>query len=237
MRNAALARFYRLLQAECGAHVFNPWTQRDPGNDGSLNGPEQRLERLRAHLAIDARRILIGEASGYQGCHVSGIPFTSERVILAGQVPRVRSETARLSLRHIPWSEPSATTMWGTLHALGIAQSTVLWNAFAWHPHEPGRLQSNRTPSRSERVEGLAALAALLEAFPKAELFAVGRHAQLALDELGRSATPLRHPSMGGARRFCEGLRTAIERQPGVQPERTPARRASGSATENSSTS
>ena len=209
--NAALARFYRLLLAECGEHVFNPWTQRDEAYDGALNGPEARLARLRAHLGVDARRILVGEASGYQGCHISGIPFTSERVILAGEVPRVRARAARLSLRHIPWSEPSATTMWGTLHALGIAETTVLWNAFAWHPHEPERLQSNRTPTRVERAEGLAALAALLEAFPQSEVFAVGRHAELALQELGRAATSLRHPSMGGARRFREGLRVALD--------------------------
>jgi hypothetical protein len=211
MANPALARFYRLLLAECGAHVFNPWTQRDEANDGTLNGPAARLARLRAHLEVPARCVLIGEASGYQGCHISGIPFTSERVILAGEVPRVHAEAARMSLRHIPWSEPSATTVWGTLHTLGVAETTVLWNAFPWHPHEPGRLQSNRTPTRTEQGEGLTALAALLGAFPEAQLFAVGRHAQLALEQLGQAATPLRHPSMGGARRFREGLRAAVD--------------------------
>jgi uracil-DNA glycosylase len=210
MANAALARFYRLLLAECAADVFNPWTERDAANDGRLNGPTARLQRLRAHLRVDAQRILVGEASGYQGCHISGIPFTSERVILAGEVPRVRAQRARLSLRHIPWSEPSATTVWGALHALGIAQTTVLWNAFPWHPHLPGRLQSNRTPTRTERAQGLTALSALLGAFPQAHLLAVGRHAELALGELGHAATPLRHPSMGGARRFCAGLRAAV---------------------------
>jgi len=218
MANAALARFFRLLLAECGEHVFNPWTQRDEANDGTLNGPAARLARLRAHLNVAAQRILIGEASGYQGCHISGIPFTSERVILAGEVPRVQARTARLSLRHIPWSEPSATTVWGTLHALGIAQTTVLWNAFPWHPHEPGRLQSNRTPTRTERAEGLAALEAFLGALPDAEVFAVGRHAELALEQVGRRAIALRHPSMGGARRFCQGLRAAL------QPPRTARR-------------
>ena len=54
---------------------------------------------------------------------------------------------ARLSTRARPWSEPSATTVWGTLRELGVAEVTLLWNAFPWHPHKPGNLQSNRTPS------------------------------------------------------------------------------------------
>jgi hypothetical protein len=237
MSNAALTLFFRLLLAECGEHVFNPWTQRDEPNDGTLNGPAARIGRLRSHLSVDAERILLGEASGYQGCHVSGIPFTSERVILAGQIPRVRSQ-ARLSLRHIPWSEPSATTVWGTLHALGVAPTTVLWNAFPWHPHEPGCLQSNRTPDRAERTQGFRALEALLAAFPHAQVFAVGRHAQLTLQELGKAATPLRHPSMGGARRFGAELTAAIEAQQRAVSRLAQARRAgSGNNTENSSTS
>jgi hypothetical protein len=211
MRPAFIARFLRLLAAECGPHVFNPWTQSDVPNDGTLNGPEARCERLRAHLLGAAEQILIGEASGYQGCHVSGIPFTSERLILAGSIPRVTSHGARLSTRTRPWSEPSATTVWNTLHGLGLADSTVLWNAFPWHPHQPGQLQSNRTPTRAERAQGLAALRALLAAAPQARLFAVGRHAEMALQELGVRAVALRHPSMGGARQFCEGLRGALK--------------------------
>ncbi len=190
--------------------MFNPWTQRDEANDGRCNGPEARWTRLSQHLSAPAARILLGEAAGYQGCHVSGIPFTSERVILAGTVPRVASSSARLSLRARPWSEPSATIVWRTLHSLGIATDTVLWNAFPWHPHAPGRLHSNRTPTRAERASGVAVLQGLLRLFPNAALFAVGRHAQEALSELGITALALRHPSMGGATLFERGLRAAI---------------------------
>jgi len=231
MRAAPLERFLRLVAAGGGTDVFNPWMQRDAANDGALNGPAARCERLRAHLRCRAKQILIGEASGYQGCHVSGIPFTSERLILAGMIPRVTSGR-RLSTRRLPWSEPSATTVWGTLRALGIAADTWLWNAFPWHPHQPGRLQSNRTPTRAERLAGLAALAALLAAAPGARVFAVGRHAELALQTLHRPAVTLRHPSMGGARLFAAGLGAALAAQ-----RRGPPLRASGSATDSSRTS
>src|ERR1700743_3582956 len=94
--------FRGLLREKCGPGVFNPWAQRDEVNDGRYNGPEARWRRLSQHLCAPATRILLGEAAGYQGCHVSGIPFTSERVILAGTVPRVASHSARLSLRARP---------------------------------------------------------------------------------------------------------------------------------------
>jgi uracil-DNA glycosylase len=221
MAPAALARFLRLLCAECTADVFNPWTDRDPRYDGTLNGPAARRERLRAHLSVSPALILIGEASGYQGCHISGIPFTSERLLMAGAVPRVSCSGRRLSTRHVPWSEPSATVVWGALHALGVAAETILWNAFPWHPHRAGNPQSNRTPTRLERSQGLAALVALLQASPEARVLAVGRHAESALQEIGASSgaarlnhgapvTVLRHPSMGGARLFFEGLRAAM---------------------------
>ena len=203
-----------LLKAGGGPAVFNPWTDRDELNDSSLNGPDDRLERFRSHLSTNVSRILVGEAAGYQGCRVSGIPFTSERVILAGDVPRVSCGNQRLSPRVRPWSEPSATIVWKTLHALDIAHDTILWNAYPWHPFKPGAPHSNRTPSRSERALGLPMLEALLLAFPTAELFAVGRHAQQALSEMQRSAVPLRHPSMGGAVRFREGLSAALRARP-----------------------
>ncbi|HEY6452112.1 MAG TPA: uracil-DNA glycosylase [Steroidobacteraceae bacterium] len=205
-----MQNFYRLLKSHHAGNVFNPWTDRSAPDDRGANGPQARCRRLEAHLSIQPARVLIGEASGYQGCRISGIPFTSERLILEGAIPRVAGPGARLSRRHIPWSEPSATVVWSTLHALGIADSTVLWNAFPWHPYLAGKPHSNRTPNRQECVQGLPVLRALLEAFPYARVFAVGRHAERALRELGCEACTLRHPSMGGATRFYQGLRTAL---------------------------
>jgi hypothetical protein len=206
----SFARFFRLLRADCGSNVFNPWTERDEHNDGALNGPAARRERLRAHLRVRPSQILIGEAAGYQGCRVTGIAFTSERLVMAGTVPRIVSRGLRLSTRHIPWSEPSATTVWSTLHTLGIARNTILWNAFPWHPHKSSSPQSNRTPTRSERLLGLIVLDLLLDMSPQATVFAVGRHAESVLQEVGRAAIPLRHPSMGGAVLFRQGLQRAL---------------------------
>jgi uracil-DNA glycosylase len=205
-----LDSFFCLLASGVGPAVFNPWTERDELNDSTLNSPAARLQRLQSHLTVKVARILLGEAAGYQGCHVSGIPFTSERMIITGMVPRVSCGGQRLSVRTRPWSEPSATTVWKTLHELQIATDTILWNAYPWHPHLAGKPHSNRTPTRTERDAGMPVLDALLAAFPRAAVFAVGRHAETAAQQVGREAIPLRHPSMGGATLFREGLRAAV---------------------------
>jgi uracil-DNA glycosylase len=207
------AEFFRLLKQHRAENVFNPWTERNARDDASSNGPQARCRRLQAHLGIEPARLLIGEASGYQGCRVTGIPFTSERLINEGAIPRIGAEPARLSRRHIPWSEPSATIVWSTLRELGIAESTVLWNAFPWHPHVAGESHSNRTPTRSECAQGLPVLQALLSAFPRARLFAVGRQAERALLAIGRQAQGLRHPAMGGATRFRRTLEQALSEE------------------------
>jgi hypothetical protein len=203
--------FLALLQAATPPQVFNPWRMRDASTDLLADAPVRRVQRLREHLATPARYVLIGEAAGYQGCKVSGMAFTSERLLLEGQIPRLAPLTSRLSSRARPWSEPSATTVWKTLHALGIAGQTVLWNAYPWHPHQPDQLHSNRTPTRSERVAGVPVLHSYLRLFPAARVFAVGRNAEAALAELGITAQPLRHPSMGGATEFARQLRAALK--------------------------
>jgi hypothetical protein len=193
-----------------GPTVFNPWMDSDPTTDLSPDAPASRVARLRAHLAVNARYLFIGEASGYQGCKVTGIAFTSERLVIEGRIPRIRLDVPRLTSRERPWSEPSATTVWGTLHALGIAADAVLWNAYPWHPHRRGEPHSNRTPTRTERQAGLAVLGSLLRAYPTARVFAVGRNAQASLSELGAEGVTLRHPSMGGAMEFARQLRAAV---------------------------
>lgn len=212
MSQPALKTFLNLLTAPCGPLVFNPWRDHDPGTDAAADAPAARLQRLRAHLNTKARYLLLGEAPGYQGCHVTGLAFTSERLLMAGSIPRIDIAGQRLSTRHIPWSEPSATTVWGALYELGIAETTVLWNAFAWHPHKPGDLQTNRTPTPAERRLGQPVLMKLLQHLGDVQVLAVGQQAATSLRELGIEAKTLRHPSMGGAALFREQLRAAVSR-------------------------
>jgi uracil-DNA glycosylase len=141
-------------------------------------------ERLRRYLdvCLDAEVVLVGEAAGYRGARVSGIPFTSERQ-LTGYGP----------------AEATATIVHGVLAELGVEDDVLLWNVVPTHP---GSETSNRRPTRDE-VE--AASPFLNELARGRVAIAVGRLAAAALD-----APYVRHPSHGGAAAFEEGLRRAF---------------------------
>jgi uracil-DNA glycosylase family 4 len=143
---------------------------------------ELRRERLRAHLARDAEIVLVGEAAGYRGARVSGVPFTSERQ-LTGSGP----------------AEATATIVHRVLRELGVEDDVLLWNVVPTHP---GTATSNRRPTRME-VE--AARPFLEELTRGRTVVAVGRLAASVLE-----APYVRHPSHGGAAAFAETLRRTL---------------------------
>lgn len=113
-------------------------------------------------------------------------------------------QTGRLSDRRLPFSEPSATIVWKTLHRHGLADSTILWNALQLHPHYIDNPWSNRTPHSHEVELGAPALRLLLEAFPHAAFVAVGKTAQALLQRMSIPIqTCVRHPANGGASKFA----------------------------------
>jgi hypothetical protein len=188
-------------------NVFNPWTDRDP-LDLNPRSPEQRAARLAAHFDCQPKFLLIGEAPGYQGCHFSGIPFTNESLVCAGNLPRI-GQWERFTSRRLPWREPSATIVWKALHEHEIADQVVMWNAFAFHPHKDGEPYTNRAPTRAELESevNVAILTAVMEYFRGVRFVPVGKVAAAALKRLGFvSDICLRHPSMGGATEFRTGL-------------------------------
>jgi len=122
--------------------------------------------------------LLVGEAPGYPGARVSGIPFTSERQ-LSGAGP----------------AEATATIVHRVLAETGLAGQVLLWNVVPTHPGTPS---SNRAPTRAEVEQGLPFARELARG---RRVVAVGRLAAAVLD-----APYVRHPSHGGAADFRHGL-------------------------------
>ena len=187
--------------------LYNPWRETCV-HDTTDNGPAARTERLAAHLDLSTpRALLIGEAQGYQGCRYSGVAFTSERLLLEGAIPRIASPAGRLTTRPLPFSEPSATIVWKTLYAQGLAESVILWNAVQLHPHRLDAHWTNRTPTPEEVALGRPGLEVLRAAFPEVPILAIGQKAAGLLEAMGLPvAAVLRHPANGGATRFAQGL-------------------------------
>ncbi len=214
--------FLRLLRKSPSGAVFNPWWEVDEQNDIARNAPRIRRKQLRAYLQrrfAKAKLALIGEAVGYRGGHFSGIPMTSERILLgrsdkvpmnsddlfSGIKPRRTSKP-----RKCPdgFSEPTATIVWGCLLKLGLRpEQFVLWNAFPWHSFDRRRgMLSNRAPTKTERSAGLPALNAFLKLFPCKQVVALGKIAAAQLEELGVNAHYVRHPASGGAKLFRQQI-------------------------------
>jgi uracil-DNA glycosylase len=129
----------------------------------------------------DAALLLVGEAAGYRGARVSGLPFTSERQV-TGAGP----------------AEATATIVHEVLAELGLTEHVLLWNVVPTHPHRPGDPRSNRRPTRAEAKAGEAFLAELVRG---RLVVAVGRLAQSVAGD-----PYVRHPSHGGKAGFREGL-------------------------------
>jgi hypothetical protein len=137
-----------------------------------------RRRRLRDYLERHASTplLLVGEAAGFRGTRVSGLPFTSERQ-LTGSGP----------------AEPTATIVRRTLVELEL--EALCWNVVPTHP---GTATSNRRPTRDEVADALPFLEELARG---RRVIAVGR---LAARVTG--APYVRHPSHGGAALFRAGL-------------------------------
>src|SRR5215475_2743402 len=220
MSRKQLDEFLRVLKSSPSGAVFNPWWQIDAEND---IGPHSSAIR-RKHLAVyfrqrlgKARLAIVGEALGYRGGHFSGIPMTSERMLLgkqrhivAGIKPR---RTSKPSVCPDGFSEPTATIVWGALLKIGVLPDEfVLWNAFPWHSFDPHRgLLSNRMPNKSEQLSGRPLLKAFLELFPCEQIVALGKIAAAQLEQLGFNAHCVRHPASGGAKLFREQITKIVE--------------------------
>jgi uracil-DNA glycosylase len=153
MSRNQLDKFRRLLKASPSGAVFNPWWQVDEENDIGPHSPAIR----RKHLAVyfrerlgKARLAIIGEALGYRGGHFSGVPMTSERMLLGKQAGIAAALCERRNREARPkngghpdksglqilgikpqrtskperclggFSEPTATIVWGALLKIGL---------------------------------------------------------------------------------------------------------------------
>jgi len=175
------------LAAATIGRTFNQY-----GNGARAPVLRERIARYLDEWA-DAPILLVGEAPGYRGARVSGIPFTSERQ-LTGEGP----------------AEATATIVHRVLGELGLEDDVLLWNVVPTHP---GTASSNRPPTRVEIEAGTPFLRELARG---RRVIAVGRVAHGVL-----GGDYVRHPSRGGAELFRSGVGRLLCRPSNRAPPQT----------------
>jgi hypothetical protein len=194
--------------------VFNPYDASIPGGDIRQANLARYLSDM---LARSPHVLMLFEAPGYRGCAWSGIPVTSERIMLRG-IPKwglFGEGYQATSEQPEGVAEMTATIVWGALEAYAN-EPPLIWNTVPVHPHRVAERQSNRTPTAEEQRMGMGPIEQVIGLFGFETLLAVGRTAQEALAALGYEAVPLRHPSQGGKPEFTRGLAKALARNRGL---------------------
>jgi hypothetical protein len=167
---------------------------------------------LQQMAALNPQILLVGEAPGYRGCRLTGVPFTSEFILVNGLETlglfgqsrgyRISEKSEKLS------REASASIVWETLETTQVIP--LIWNAFPFHPFQTNNERSNRKPKGTELLIGQDFLERLIKLFDIKRVVAVGNTAASSLKRQGIDYQKVRHPSHGGKTQFTIGIREAI---------------------------
>lgn len=151
------------------------------------------LQYLRHLKCSGVDVMLVGEAPGYRGCALTGIPFTDEVQLKHPENVYALGDWDRSgSIGNT--TERSSSAVWPALREYHIIP--LMWNAFPFHPYREGKKLSNRTPTQSELKEGLRYLNTLRSIFAIEDrrVFALGKKAKEML-ALSDESNYIRHPA------------------------------------------
>jgi hypothetical protein len=172
--------------------------------DGAL-----RLANLRRYLDLSrgATTVLVGEAPGWRGATITGVPFMSVRELTAK--PGLLTGAADGDGFLPP---PDASAGW-ELSASIVQKAIRDWpvRPISWpvcpnHPFRAPDRATNRPPRAPEVAAGAAIAVELVRALDIRRVVAVGRKAEHALAAAGIEAIAVRHPAQGGAGIFAAQL-------------------------------
>jgi uracil-DNA glycosylase len=209
MKPHSIDAFVAMLAAgRAGPNSMNPF-------DRSRDDNEIRRQNLARYLGqLSERRpttLLVGEAPGYRGMAITGVPFTNTVLLQRGITEfGLFGADNGYSVPDTPAvaAEPTATVMWQVLTSLEFLP--VLWSAFPLHPHRPGEPLSNRTPTVAETMAWSWSWQALADIMAINAIVAVGNVAQASLTRSGMTVPRVRHPAHGGREEFRQGLQTLL---------------------------
>jgi len=179
--------------------------------NGNSHESEIRRWNLKLYLKkmqqLNPSILLIGEAPGYKGCRLTGIPFTSE-VILSDNLFFKNQGYLSVNTPSNLEKENSALFFWETI--MKYDNNPLIWNIFPFHPHEENKINCNRTPNKNELELGFIILKEFLKLFQIQQIGAIGRKAEQKVKGIEMSYIYIRHPSYGGKLEFSNGIKKLL---------------------------
>ena len=164
------------------------------------------LQYLKKMQSINPKILLVGEAPGYKGCKLSGIPFTSEFHVLHEEFFRDGFEV--LDAKKLD-KEVSACAIWEVLGS--INEIPLMWNIYPFHPlMADGR---NGKPKSRDIKLGKAVLENLLTMFNIEEIHCIGTKSRDALANHPLFRGYVRHPSYGGRNECISRLKEILRQR------------------------
>jgi uracil-DNA glycosylase len=185
--------------------VTNQYTNQWANYKITISNLKNYLEKMKQ---IKPSVMLVGEAPGYKGCRITGIPFTAEKNLSIVYKENLLFGYENGFLVQNPkelQSESSATIVWGVLKDLNCLP--LMWNTFPFHPYNEGNTESNRKPKTHELAVGKLILEYLMKMFEIKKIVGVGKVAEAIMKGLGFNVIGIRHPSMGGKEKFVEQMK------------------------------
>ncbi|MEM6803424.1 MAG: uracil-DNA glycosylase [Bacteroidota bacterium] len=180
---------------------------------GNSKASSLRRKNLELYLKLmDSYKpevLLLGEAPGYKGARLTGLPFSCEDLVFG----KIEHPVFGLEKGYERWAkaklekERSAHMVWNELGK--YKELPLIWNIFPFHPHHEDKILSNRSPRISELRIGQPFVSRLLKLFPIQRIGAIGQKAYKGLSEMSLENYELRyirHPSYGGKADFVKGL-------------------------------
>lgn len=153
------------------------------------------IERM---LEIRPTILFMGEAPGYRGCGITGIPFTDEYTLAT----HAFFKGSGYLFDTPPASEPTARCVWSCINEV----VPLMWNIYPFHPFAANE-RTNRKPNSAEIRLGKEIAKRFVSFFQIEKIYAVGRTVQA----FGKSVEYVRHPSFGGQNIFRESCRRILQ--------------------------
>jgi len=178
--------------------VFNPYRHICVAHDARNAVAVRRnnlVSYLEAAILLGPRTAWIGRDLGYRGGRRTGLPLTDE-AHLAALASAFGATRLSKATRTEECRERTAAEIWRAIGALETPP--FLWNAFPFHPYEPGAPFGNRAHRRCEFDDCADILDSVLRIFEFGTIYALGADASAALSRIGVPHKRLRHPSFGG---------------------------------------